>query len=301
MLMPLFIVIFLCMVITSGCTDQDTGVSGPAPDKRVVACTIPPQEEFIREIGGDEFQVIVLVPQGSSPHTYEPVPSQISSLESADLYLYIGSGIEFENRWLDRIRTIYPDLPLVNVSENITLVAEKAHNHGDPPEIITDGETGTDPHVWLSVPNAIEMVRTTSAALADLSPEKRKKFEKNRDEYIERLNTLDQEIRRSLSDMRTKKVLVYHPAFGYFCRDYNLVQIPVEEDGKEPSAKSLASVVDLARKEQISYIMTDPAVSSRGAETIASEINATVIQVSPLAGAYLENMQMIADRIKGQS
>lgn len=300
-LLTLLLLIFLLSLITCGCTSQGNISSKQTPESFIIACTLPPQEEFIRAVGGENITVLVMVPPGASPHTFEPVPSQIAGLESADLYLYIGSGLEFENRWLDRIRKMYPDLPLINLSENITFIDGEIHHHGETGDEHYEDKRVTDPHVWLSIRNAIEMVHTTCRALKELNPENRDLYELNGDNYINQLNSLDCRIRTELSDLPSRKILVYHPAFGYFCQDYNLTQISVEENGKEPSAKTLATIIDEARNEHVSYIFTEPEVSSRGAETLASEINATIILVSPLSGRYLENLQNISDHIAGIS
>lgn len=298
-IIALLVGILFIFSLIAGCTSQGNTEPGDENHTLVVACTIPPQEEFIKSIGGNKTRVLVMVPAGASPHTFEPVPSQIARLESADLYVSVGSGIEFENRWLDRIKTMYPDLPIANSSENISLMQGEEEQHETSPEETAGKKTASDPHVWLSVRNAVEMVGTTCRALTDLRPENKVLYEKNRDIYITRLNALDRKINKALAGLPSKKILVYHPAFGYFCRDYGLTQISVEENGKEPSAKGLASVIDQAIHDNISFIFIEPEVSSRTAQTLASEVNASVVLISPLSGKYIDNMQTIADRIAG--
>lgn len=294
----LFILIIL--VIISGCLTPEREVSDQISHTLTIACTIPPQAEFIDAITGGDARVIILVPPGASPHSYEPAPSRISELESADLYLYMGSGIEFEERWLERIRGMFPDLPMVNSSASIRLMGS-TESHTDEQDFRgSDGDSHSDPHVWLSLINAGIIVNNTCHALCSLNPEYCAVYEKNRDHYLEQVQVADQEIRSSLSNRTSRNILVYHPAFGYFCRDYHLTQVPVEEDGKEPSARQIARLVDMARQANISLIIAEPESSLQGADTISREINASIILISPLSRDYLQNMRLLARSISGE-
>lgn len=301
----IFVLVILSLIflltLFSGCTDTRAGVYGNKDDVLIVACTIPPQEEFIKAIGGDKVRVLVMVPPGASPHTFEPLPSQITGLENADVYISLGSGLEFENRWLSRIREMYPAVRIVNTSENISFLngEEQVHGEGETKEELQEAGYGKDPHVWLSIKNAAKIVNTTCEALSSVKPMQRDTFEKNRDDYLVKLSKLDNRINNALAPLPSRKVLVYHPAFGYFCNDYNLTQISVEEGGHEPSAKGLAALVDEARAEKIKIVFSEPEFSTRGAEKLAQEINGTMVLISPLSAEYLKNMELIADRISG--
>ena len=297
-------IILLFLLVTCGCSQGP--INENTNQQKTIACTIPPQEEFIRAIAGDEpVTVLVMVPQGASPHTFEPTPSQIARLESADLYLALGSGIEFEERWISRIKTQYPDLKIVNTSRNIIFSPSAGdHYDGDIPVdhdfLPHEGiDEHSDPHVWLSLHNAELLVYETAHAMMMEWPALNDTFSNNRDVYTRNLTDLDIDIRESLMALPSRTILVYHPAFGYFSRDYNLTQLAVEENGREPSAQKLAHVVTAAKREKITLVFAEPESSTREAETLAREINGTMVLISPLAGNYLENMQNIADTIQG--
>lgn len=300
--LSILVILLVSLSLLAGCTAHNKAVEIPQGIEKnlTIACTIPPQEEFIRAVGGENIDVLVMVPPGANPHTFEPTPSQISRLEKADLYITLGSGIEFENRWIARISEMFPDLPLVNSSERIPLIHGDEHHHEGKSSADVGEHEAIDPHIWLSLRNSAEMVNTTCDAMTRLRPLQKENFEQNRDQYLARLSHLDIEIRRVLTNIPTRTILVYHPSFGYFCNDYNLTQISVEENGREPAAQSLANLIDKARTEKISLIFTEPEVSTRGAETLAAEINGKIILISTLSRDYLKNMQNIADRIAGQ-
>jgi len=282
----------------SGCTEQTTR---SASEPLVIACTIPPQEEFIRAVAGDNpVSVLVMVPPGANPHTYEPTPSQIAQMESANLYLALGSGIEFENRWLSQIRSMYPNLSIIMTAEQIDLIpADHLHEEHEDPQ--HHDEQGMDPHVWLSLQNTARIVNKTADAMVHERPYMRDVFYANRDRYTSQLFEVDHTIRSTLKSLQNRAILVYHPAFVYFCRDYNLTQIAIEENGREPSAQHLAAIITQAQNEGIRLIFAEPESSTKQAETLARELNGTVVLISPLAGNYLENMQRIADHIAASS
>lgn len=296
------LIVTIFIILSGGClgTDLQNGTQSDF----IIACTIPPQEEFIRAItGNEEVSVLVMVPQGASPHTFEPTPSQIAALEKADLYLSLGSGIEFENRWLSRIQNQYPKLPIVNTSKNVHFLpaSHDSHDAQDMTDLIHEnGNTKrNDPHVWVSLRNAALIINESCDAISGIRPEMKNSFEINRDVYLRKLSDLDNTILQSLKDRSSQTILVYHPAFGYLCRDYNLTQLAVEENGQEPSAQKLAEIVTRAKEEGIEYVFTEPESSTREAETLAREINGTIILISPLASDYLENMHRVAQKISG--
>lgn len=295
------IILLILVLFTCGCVSSPSG--SEATDKMTIACTIPPQEEFIKAVAGNsDVTVMVMVPPGASPHTFEPTPSQIKGLESADLYIALGSGIEFENQWMDRIQKLYPDLTIINCSRTITLLPGSDHHHEEVSENESEyhKEEGTDPHIWLSLNNAATIVRETCEGMSEQRPDMRGIFEENRDSYLEQLKKVDKQIKNSLKDLPSPIILVYHPAFGYFCNDYSITQMAVEENGHEPSARELGEIIDQAKSLNITLVFTEPESSTRQAETLARELNGKVILISPLAGNYLENMQIIAEKIAGK-
>ena len=89
--------------------------------------------------------------------------------------------------------------------------------------------------------------------------------------------------------------MVYHPAWAYLCKDYNLQQISIEQDGKEPTPQAIVSLVDTARRENIKVVFVSPEFSTSNAQVIASEIGGKVVAVDPLSNDYLKNMQKVAE------
>jgi len=118
---------------------------------------------------------------------------------------------------------------------------------------------------------------------------------------VQKLQSLDAELNQSFSNAHRKIFVVHHPAWTYFARDYNLEQVPLMENEKEPGPKYLGEVIDLARKNNITAIFVEPEFNPKAAEVIAKEMNASIIDLDPLAENYLENMRhagkMIAESL----
>ena len=246
--------------------------------------TVGPQEEFVKRVAGDRVNVTVMVPPGADPHTYEPLPNQMKQVQEAQIYFQVGSDVEFELAWMGKLTSMNSHMKLVNTSTSIQLIPNTA-----------ESEEGSDPHVWVSPRNAKIMVENIYQSLVQVDPDNKDYYTKNRDEYINELDELDRNITQRLSGKNNTKIMVYHPAWAYFCKDYNLQQISIEQDGKEPTPQAIASLVDAARRENIKVIFVSPEFSTSNAQVIASEIDGKVVVVDPLSKDYLKNMQKVAE------
>ncbi|MBP7143974.1 MAG: zinc ABC transporter substrate-binding protein [Methanoculleus sp.] len=260
------------LLLAAGCTGVDHREQDAAI---VVAVTIAPEQEFVERVGGDHVRVVLLVPPGADPHTYEPPPGILADVAGADMYAAVGSGVEFELSWKDKIAALNPGMLVVDCSRGVDLIS-------------------TDPHIWVSPRNAKVMVENICRGLIEVDPENATDYRRNADAYREELDALDAEIADALARSGVTKIMVYHASWAYFARDYGLVEVPIESEGKEPSPQRIEHLVRQAEEEGIRVIFASPEHSTRSAEVIAKEVNGTVVQVSPLAGDYLANMRRVA-------
>ncbi len=280
----------------SGCETEDKQAEGIG-----VMVTILPQAEFVEATGGDRVAVTVMVPPGADPHTYEPTPSQMRTVSGARIYAAVGSGVEFELGWLDRLVATNRGMLVVDCSEGVELremteeevEAEEEEHVGEEEE-----HAGMmDPHIWMSPVNAQQMVRNICRGLVAVDPENSDYYEQNRDAYIERLAALDMEIREKLSGLENRTVMVYHPALGYFAREYDLDMLLIEREGKEPTPAALQRLIEQARERDIRVVFAEPQFNPRSAEVIAAAIEGRVVFVDPLARDYIDNMRAIAEQM----
>jgi zinc transport system substrate-binding protein len=265
------------------------GMSQPN-DKIGVVVTILPQADFVENVGGEKVDITVMVPPGADPHTYELTPSQLVKVSKAKMYAKVGSGVEFELAWMDKIIKQNKAMLVVDCSKGIQMMEMEEH-HGDE----DDGEhhQGEDPHIWLSPKNAKLMVENICSGLVQVDPQNEAYYTRNRDEYLAKLDALDKDIQEGLSGLENRRFIVFHPAWGYFARDYNLEQIPIEIGGKEPSAKDIANLIQKAEEQNIKIVFASPEFNPRSAEVIAKEIGGRVVFIDPLAKDYIKNMRLV--------
>jgi zinc transport system substrate-binding protein len=236
-----------------------------------------------------------MVKPGQDPHTFEPTPQQMARLAAADAFLRI--GVEFENTLIPRIQSTMKELALVDCREGIRLRQMEAHGHdeGEAEEEHSEEEhEGTDPHIWLSVRNAVRFSGTMHEALVRLDPEGKENYDRGYRDLVEDLEALDQRIARILEPVKGEPFFVFHPSFGYFAEDYGLEQIAVETGGVEPSARQLARMIEEARERGVRVLFVQPQFSRKSAETIATEIGGAVVPIDPLARDYIDNLEKMA-------
>jgi zinc transport system substrate-binding protein len=265
------------------------GANVYADEPLPVFVSILPQKYFVERVGGEWVQVSVMVGPGQSPETYEPTPQQIAKLARASLYFRI--GFPFEDRWLKSMRAANPALKLISCWEGIPLLPTAE-------TIAIDGATkgskrGADPHIWTSPPLVKIMAARIKKALAATAPAHRHEFERNYQAFIQDLEQLDQYIHHTLTEITRRRFMVFHPAWGYFASTYGLEEIAIEQAGKEPGAKTLALLMEQARRENIQTIFAQKQFSRSNVETVARAIGAEVVTLDPLAEDYISNLRQV--------
>jgi zinc transport system substrate-binding protein len=275
---PLLLV-FVAATVTLSCGEKSSD-----SDRIGVIVTILPQAEFAENVGGEKVEVTVMVPTGADPHTYELTPNQMKKVSGAELYVKVGSGLQFELSWLSKIIAQNRAMLIIDCSQGINLLQQT----GDDEE-----EEGMDPHIWMSPPNAKVMVENICDGLVEIDPENKAYYEANRDAYLQKLTQLDQEIKERLSGVTNRVFMVYHPSFGYFAKEYELTMLAVEKEGKEPTASGLAHLIDQAKEYNIKVIFASPQFNPASAKVIAKQIKGRVILIDDLAKDYIANLQSL--------
>jgi zinc transport system substrate-binding protein len=255
-------------VAATGCaTDEHDDTS-----KLKVVATIPPVADFVQQVGREHVDVTLMVPSGASPHTYEPTPGQMVEVSKADIYVKVGSGVEFEIVWLDKLLAQNEDIALVDCSEGIAIV-------------------NNDPHIWTSPILAIQMVENIVAGLSSADPDNGAAYESNGLSYLRELSALDDEIVGLLGEASDRHFLIYHPSFAYFAAEYDLVQLAIEHDGKPPTPQVLQASIDAARDHDLHYVFAAPQFAANDAQSVAEAIGGEVVFIDPLPDSYIPAMR----------
>ncbi len=235
--------------------------------------TLEPLRYFTEAIAGEHFQVVSMVPKGSSPETYDPTPQQLVSLSQSRAYLRIGY-IGFEQTWMERLSANAPHMKVFDTSRGIELIHAEGHTHGDHHHA-----GGVEPHVWNSTKNATIIADNIYKALCELDAEHQNEYKARLDSLNQVIQHTDQTIREQLQGT-TPTFLIYHPALSYYARDYGLKQISMEEEGKEPSPAQLKKLIDTCRKENIHVIFVQQEFDTRNARLLADELNIRIVPLT---------------------
>ena len=250
--------------------------------------SIPPLQYFVQRVGGDRVQAETLVKPGQEPHTYEPTPRQVAGLARARLFFL--AGFPFENALVPRLRSTMPGLAIVDTREGITL---RSMEGGGAQE-----DAGPDPHVWLSPLLAMRQSQTIRDALSSADPAGRAVYQANYERFAADLQGVHQELSRALAPFRGRELLVYHPAFGYFAAEYGLKQVAVQMGGKEPTARQLARLIQMARERNVRVVFVQPQFSQAGARAVAEAIGGAVVPLDDLPSDYLANLRDMSRKVQ---
>jgi zinc transport system substrate-binding protein len=261
-----------------------------------VLVSILPHKYFVEKIAGDYVEVMVLIPPGANHHVYDPSPRQMQEISQAEIYFYNGH-LSFEHNLLPSFRTNYPNMVLVQITTGIPLLAGDECNHEDHEHHHHDHD-GVDPHTWMSARNAAIKAKNIYKVLNELFPEYQEEFTQNFAQLEAELQQLDERIAEILSGLSNRQFLIFHPALGYFAEDYDLVQISIEHDGKEPTPAQLKSVIDQTKTTDIRVVFIQKEFDAANAQIIARELNSKVVQIDPLSEDWHNNMLEIASLIK---
>ncbi len=285
---PALLVVLLVAPLLTACA---SGAHGPGQIK--VAASIPPLADMAREIGGDQVTVMLLVPPGSSVHTYEPTPRQVEFVATAQVLVLNGVNLEF---WAPKV---------IEAANNRNL--RVVYTAEGLPILERSGEEGGNPHVWLDPVDAEYQAGRIRDTLIAVDPEHRPIYEANAARYLGRLSALDAEIRAQTASWTHRRFVAFHSAWVYFAQRYNLEQVAVIEEfpGKEPSPEYLAEVVQEIRKYNVPVVFAEPQLPPKAAQTVAEEAGVKVITLDPLGGVqgrntYVELMRYdVAEMAKG--
>ena len=256
--------------------------------------------DFTSKIAGDKATVTNLVPTGTEPHDWEPSAVDITGLETADIFIYNGAGME---HWVQDVLASLQNKDLISVETSNGITLLEGHGHEDEEEEEHEDEDEDheeeewDPHVWLSPLNAKKQMEAIKDAFVRADPENKAYYEANYTKYAAEFDTLDKEFKDTLSPLPNKDIIVAHQAFGYLCSAYGLNQVPVEglSPDSEPAPARVAEIIQFAKEHEIKVIFFEELVSSKVADTIADAIGAKTGVLSPLEGLSDEQLQNGAD------
>lgn len=283
--------LFISLFLLTACGSKQTG-------EKIVTVTIEPQRFFAEKIAGDKFVINCVVPSGQSPETYDPTPKQMVEIGKSMAYLRIGH-IGFEQVWMPKIEENNPNLKIFDVSEGMKFVKEEeeeGESHKDE-EHAHEGEHaghtheaghhhhhpgGVDPHIWSSVEGAKVIAYNTLNAFVELDKENTEYYWKNYNTLMADIDKTEATIKQLLEPLKDRTFIIYHPALTYFAEEFNLTQLCIEMDGKEPSPAQLKKLVETAKSEHAQTVFIQQEFDKKNAELIAKETGCRLVTINPL-------------------
>lgn len=198
-------------------------------------------------------------------HDYSLTAGDMKNLDGAGILLLAGAGME---SFMGTISERFPGLKTAELSKGIKLIS---------------GSKGENPHVWLSVANAIVMTQNCVEAMSCADPSNAGSYRENASEYTVKLTALKKEMDAGMRKFKGREIITFHEAFPYFAEEYGLkiVNVIEREPGSEPSAKELAATVDIVKKAGIKALFAEPQYPTSAADTIAGETGAKVYMLDP--------------------
>lgn len=265
--------------------------------------SILPQKYFVEKIVKDKFEVNVMVNPGASPHTYEPKSSQMKSLAASKAYFY--TGVSFEKVWLDKFKQNSKNTLFIDMAKDIQKIEIAKHEHEDEHknekqekhEDEKHDHSGLDPHVWLDPILVKVQAKNIYEAMLVIDPLNADFYKTNYEEFLKELDILDENIKTILKPYSQKAFMVFHPSWGYFAKRYDLEEISIEVEGKEPKPNELIELIHEAKKHDVKIVFVSPQFSQKSAKTISKNIGASVISIDSLAENWNESLINTAKQI----
>ena len=248
----------------------------------IVGATIFPLADIIRHISGEAARVILLLPSGASPHTFDLTPGKIRELQKARILFKIG----VVDDWIDSIAESAPAVRIVSLHRHIDLKrpSADAHDHAHSPR--ADGGD-FDPHYWLDAGNGAIMAREICAELSALAPEHAVVFENNSRRYQQQLRHLALELKKACAALKNRKLIVFHDGWNYFAAACGLEILAAFQPapGREPAPRDLQKLYALAKANRIKAVFSEPQLPTSSLEPLLDDLGLRLFILDPLGGA----------------
>lgn len=311
--MKKFWILFITIFALAACGTSDDTKEGSEDqkDKLNVYTTVYPLQFFAEQIGGELIEVDTIYPPGTDEHSFDPTQKDMMRLADADLFFYIGLGLE----------SFVEKAEKTLAQENVKFIAtgekipesdlqeghhhhddedgHEAHGHDEEAHEEHDHEGHDhdhgefDPHVWISPKLSQSLALSIKDELVAALPEHAEQLEANYEKVIASLEQLDQSFDAMAHEAKRDTFFVSHAAFGYIADRYHLHQISVAglNSQSEPSQKQLAALVQQAKEENIQYVLFEQNVSSKLTEVVQKEIGAKSLTLHNLSVLTEEDLQ----------
>lgn len=300
-ILKILIAALLITSLLAGCSPANSGNSSSANNAQqgtvTIAASFYPVYIMLMNITKDIPNVKIVdmtQPTTGCLHDYTVTADDMKNLDNAEFLVSNGAGME---NFMDKVIKQFPNLKIIDSSKDIPLIKG-------------EGDEGDNPHIWVSISNAILQVKNIGAQLAAQDKANAAKYKENTEAYVQRLEAEKDKMHNALDGLEKRDIITFHEAFPYFAQEFNLniVGVVEREPGSEPSAKDIAGMVDLIKSKKVDALFAEPQYPATAADTIAQETGLKVYVLDPAvtgpmdADAYLntmdEDLQVLLEALK---
>jgi len=261
------------------------------PSKPSILVSIAPYAYFADRIAGETIEIQTLIPPGANLHIYEPSPKSVEENTRAMIWFRIDEPIEQPIEVSLKERN--PQMKIVNLQEGLPLLMGN-----EAVELnLCNNNHNRDLHTWLSPKLALKQALIMTQSLIELFPDNKELYQKNFNNLMLDMVKLEKDLEAEISPFRGSAILVSHPAFGYFCQDFGLIQLSVECEGKDPRPRDVENILKQAEKYKVLCVFLQQGFNNRGAQLIGKKLQLPYYRVDPYARDYLTNMRKISGYI----
>jgi zinc transport system substrate-binding protein len=250
-----------------------------------VAVTIYPFYDIVKEIVGDKFEVILIVPPGAEPHNFELRPQDLVKLRGTKIIFSHGLIID---DWTKNLTQNLKSAKVISLYQNINLIDQ-------------------DPHFWLSLENMKKVAQKVAEEMENFNPQNKNYYEKNLENVLNKLNELSMFTQETSKNFSSKYLITQHNAFRYFAQELNLNIVGfLEGYDKELTPAELQKLIDAIRVFNIKVIFKEPGEESNLLKTLAKEFDLKIYELDPIEGksglnyfdAYRKNIETLKEALK---
>lgn len=265
----LFLIILLSIIVSGCSSDQNVNTEKAGKEKLTIVTSFYPVYLATVNVTKDIEGIVVknmTKPQTGCLHDYQLTPEDVKTLEKADAFVINGAGME---SFIEKVTSQQKNLKIVDASQQIQLLSNKEEKN---------------PHVWVSVSNAILQTKNIAAKLSEIDPAHAEQYKNNADMYIAKLEKLRAEMHEAIDPLPNKNIVTFHEAFPYFAQEFNLniVDVIEREPGSEPSPKELEETINKVKALNVKALFAEPQYPSGAAKTIANESGSKIYILDPI-------------------
>ncbi len=274
----------------TGCGPNNTTGAETQAGNIKVAATIFPVYDIVRQVGGNRAEALLILPPGASPHTFEVTPAQVKAVQGAKILFTVGGEVD---AWAAAITNTVAGVEVNELNRSLVLkpfrtdASASSSNHFTLDAPVKGGSTaGLDPHTWLDPDKAAAMAGQIAASLGNIDPANRDYYSANLRTFTDALAAKDREWQAELKNLPTKKLIVFHDAWGYFADHFGLTIAGAFEPfpGKTPSPAYLTGLEATISNDNINTIFVEPQFSASALETLAGDLKVKVSTLDPIGG-----------------